>query len=233
MLHDRHSLERAAQAAEKKGGEKGRFGASVFRRRYFEGYATREVLGRNGRPVLRQVYVGVWYVQELTQKERLRHRILVVVLALLAGALLAFGATREIAANMRALCALPEFVCVFGLVWTLYGLVNDCLSEPKRTVGDYRSSSGAIRTGSLMAAVAGAAACLATLVYAAIEGGNTGLFVLAAAAELAAGALAFLIWRLESKVKYTKQQADPDDGKSEEEEYDEDDEDSAVDEEES
>ena len=214
MNHDGFRLKdnHGGDSGEKKG-FKGLYNArnsTRFMRRQYEGYTMREVLGENGRTVMRSVYTGIWYIQELEPRERRLRRIGFTLLVLLSGALLVFASTRDIIANHRALCAFPEFVCIFGLVWTLYGIFNDCITPPKRTVGDHRSSSLTILRGSLMSAIAGGAACLATLVYTILEGGDTGLNLLAAAAHLASGALAFLVWRWEKNVKYSQEQANPD-----------------------
>ncbi len=177
---------------------------SWFRRRWFEGYTQYETLEKDGRKVMHNVYTGYWYIQELDQRGRWQHRIAYILLSLISAALLLFGSTRAIAANLHWPGGVPAFVGLFALAWALYGIVNDFIVPQKRTIGDYRASSLSILRGGLVSAVASGVLTLVTIVFALIGSANPGLHALAAAAELIAGALAFLEYRLEKKVKYTK-----------------------------
>ena len=179
-----------------------------FRRRWFEGYTQYETLEPNGKKVMHHVYTGYWYIQELDAQGRRQHRIVYTFFALLSGALLLFGSTRTIAANIHWPGGVPAFAGLFGLAWLLYGVVNDCFVPQKRTIGDYRATSLSVMRGGLMAAVAGGVLALVTLGYAVFGSPKPGLHILAALAELAAGGLALLTRWLESKVKYTKQQSE-------------------------
>jgi len=179
-----------------------------FRRRHFEGYTQYETLEENGKTVLHHVYTGYWYIQELDKRGRWQHRIAYIALALFSAALLLFGSTRYIAANMHWPGGVPAFVGFFGQCWLLYGVVNDMIVPQKRTIGDYRASSLAIRRGGLASAIACGVLVLVTLVYTIIGSEKTGLHLLAALAELAAGLIILLASWLESKVKYTKQQSE-------------------------
>ncbi len=181
---------------------------SWFRRRWFEGYTQYETLEENGKRVMHNVYPGYWYIQELDRRQRWQHRIAYIVLSLLSFGLLLFGSTRVIPPNIHWLGGVPAFVGLFTLCWALYGVVNDFIVPQKRTIGDYRSSSLSIIRGALVSAIASGVLVLVTLVYAVIGSPNPGLHVLAAAVELAAGGLAFAVFRLEKKVKYTKKQSE-------------------------
>ena len=175
-----------------------------FRKRWFDGYTQYETLEPNGKRVMHSVYTGYWYIQELDKRGRWQHRIAYTVLALVSVGLLLFGSTRYIAANVHWPGGVPEFCGFFGLCWLLYGVVNDCIVPQKRTIGDYRASSLSIKRGALIAAIACGVAALVTVGYAVAGSAKTGLHLLAAGAELVAGALSFLAWRLECKVKYTE-----------------------------
>ncbi len=181
---------------------------SWFRRRWFEGYTQYETLEPNGKRVTHNVYTGYWYIQELDQRGRWQHRIAYTALTLFSGALLLFGSTRAIAANLHWPGGVPAFVGLFCLCWVLYGVVNDCIVPQKRTIGDYRASSLSIMRGSLVAAIACGVLVLVTLGFAIFGGSKAGMHLLAAAAELVAGAVALLTRWLESKVKYTKKRSE-------------------------
>ena len=181
---------------------------SWFRRRWFEGYTQYETLEEDGRKVMHNVYTGYWYIQELDRRGRWQHRAAYLLLSLAAGALLLFGSTRPIAANLHWPGGVPAFVGLFALAWALYGVVNDLIVPQKRTIGDYRASSLSIIRGGLVSAVASGVLTLVTLGYTIAVGTDVRLHLLAAAAELVAGALAFLECRLEKQVKYTKKQSE-------------------------
>ena len=179
-----------------------------FRKRWFDGYTQYETLEPNGKKVMHNVYTGYWYIQELDERGRWQHRIVYFAFAIFSAALLLFGSTRVIAANVRWFGGVPAFVGLFGLAWALYGVVNDCIVPQKRTIGDYRASSLSVIRGGLMAAIACGVLMLVTLVYAFIGSPKIGLHLLAAAAELIAGGLAFIVYWLETKVKYIKKQSE-------------------------
>ena len=179
-----------------------------FRRRHFEGYTQYETLEPNGKKVMHHVYTGYYYTQELSKADRIKHRIVYFALTLIAAALLLFGSTRYIAANMRWFGGVPAFVGLFGLAWVLYGVVNDMIVPQKRTIGDYRASSLSILRGGLVSAIAAGVLTVVTLVYTVLGSEKTGLHLLAAAAELAAGGLAFLVRWLETKVMYTESRSE-------------------------
>ncbi len=188
---------------------------TIYRRRYFEGYTEKEVIGPDGVPVIRSVYAGYWYIQELDRRGRWLHRIAYFVSALLCAALIAFGAMRPIPVNSSLVCALPQVAAIFCMILVLYGVVNDCLAPQKRTIGDYRATSKIILTTSLIASIAGGVACLVTLIYAMVGGAAIGMHLLSAAFELIAAGFAFLIRWMEKNVKYTKELANPDEDEAE------------------
>ncbi len=179
-----------------------------FHRRWFEGYTQYETLEPNGKLVTHHVYTGYWYIQELDKRGQWLHRLAYIALCLISAALILFASTRVIAANLHWPGGVPAFVELFGLFWVLYGVVNDFIVPQKRTIGDYRASSLSIIHGGLVAAVAAGVLALVTVGYAIFVGKDTGLHLLAAAAELAAGGLAFLNYWLEKKVKYTKERSE-------------------------
>lgn len=179
-----------------------------FRRRWFDGYTQYETLEPNGKKVMHHVYTGYWYIQELDERSRWQHRIVYTFFALVSGALLIFGSTRTIAANMHWPGGVPAFVGLFGLAWLLYGVVNDCLVPQKRTIGDYRATSLSVIRGGLTAAIASGVLTLVTIGYAIAGSEKTWLHILCALAELIAGGLALLTRWLETKVKYTKKQSE-------------------------
>ena len=181
---------------------------SWFRRRWFEGYTQYETLEPDGRRVMHNVYTGYWYIQELDQRGRWQHRIVNIALSLIGIALLLFGGTREIAANLHWPGGLPAFAGLLCFGWVLYGVINDFLVPQKRTIGDYRATSLSIIRGALVSAIASGVLTLVTLGYAVFGSANPGLHVLSAVLELVAGGLAFLMYLYEKKVTYIKQQSE-------------------------
>jgi len=178
-----------------------------FRRRYFDGYTQYETLEDNGKKVMHNVYTGMWYTQELDKKGRITHRLAYLGLMLLGIALMLYASTRYIKAN-DPYAGLPEFTCLYAFCWVGVALVNELIVPQKRTIGDYRATSLGFRRAGIMAAVSGAAAAVITLGFGIFGGEKVGLHLLAALAELAAGAAGYLIRYLESKVPYTQKISD-------------------------
>ena len=173
-------------------------------RRYFEGFTQYETLGQDGKLHRHNVYAGYWYIQQLTKRERILHRVFSILLCLVGAALMVFAATRTIVANAHAFAALAEFAALFGFCWTLIALFNEFTVPQKRTIGDYRSSSLGLKRSGIVAMIAGCVSCIITVIYA-ISSDNTGLHLLAALCELLSAATGFGIWWLERKVVYKKE----------------------------
>ena len=177
---------------------------SFFRRRYFDGYTQYETLDDNGKVVLHNVYTGVWYTQQLSKEERIRHRIIYIVCWLAAVAALIFGATRIAMANTRWYGGMSAFAGLYGLGWIAVGIFNEFTVPQRRTIGDYRASSLGLKRGSLLAAFGCGCLTVISLVYL-VMGVQMGMHLLAAGVELAATALAVAIYKIESKVVYDQQ----------------------------
>ena len=181
-------------------------------RRYFDGYTQYETLGADGKTHRHNVYVGYWYIQQLTKEQRRNRRIIYILLFVIGMGAMCLGCTRTIPANTRWFAAIPEFAALFGFLWIAVAIFNEFCVPQKRTIGDYRASSLGLKRGGMVALISSALSFLITLIYAIIGKGNVGLTLLAAAMELAAAAAAFLVWWLERKVVY-KQERSKDAGK--------------------
>lgn len=183
---------------------KGSGTAPWFRKRHFDGYTQYETLEADGKTVLHNVYTGVYYTPELEKKEIVQHRITYALLILAGLALILFSSTRVITANTRAFNGIPQGFTFMAFGCSAYGLINDLIVPKRRTIGDYRSSSLFLKYGGLVASITTALSALITLIYLLIGVNKIGLHVVALLGELAASAAGFLIWKIESKVKYTE-----------------------------
>lgn len=175
-----------------------------FRRRRFDGYTFYETLDENGKRVMHNVYTGVWYTQELDRPQRIRNRVAYVLLFLLGTALLLLGTTRVIPINSRAYGAAPAFAGLVAFGWMMVGIFNEFTVPQRRTIGEYRAASLALKRSGLMAAICCGLTFLLTVIFGLVGGVKPGAHVLAAVSELAAGAAGYAVHRIESRVKHSE-----------------------------
>ena len=173
-------------------------------RRFFEGYTQYVTETPDGKRHRHNVYVGYWYTQQLTKKEHTRHQLLNILYFLVGAAVLLFACTGVIPANTRWFSAFPSFAGLYGFGWIAVAIVNEFIVPQKRTIGDYRASSLGLIRGGMMTLISCGVSCLVTLIYVFVDPGNMSLTLLAAACELLAAAMGFLVWRMERKVVYDK-----------------------------
>jgi len=85
-----------------------------------------------------RTYVDSIWVQELSARQRLRRRVLYVVLYLLALPPFLYSATRLIDANTVWFVTLPQAVSVLTLGWTALNLYRYCTAPREMTVRQHR-----------------------------------------------------------------------------------------------
>jgi len=107
--------------------------------RHFEGYVEKSepVPGKKRSKAVRTYVDSIW-VQELSARQRLRRRVLYVVLYLLALPPFLYSATRLIDANTVWFVTLPQAVSVLTLGWTALNLYRYCTAPREMTVRQHR-----------------------------------------------------------------------------------------------
>lgn len=175
--------------------------------RYFEGYSEYETLDSRGKTVIRRVYEGTVYSQNLDRKQRVKLHVLLGVLWLAGAAVFALAATRPVPANMLWYSVLPQFAVLGFLVWALTALVNYYMAPEKMTVADYNTGSRRLVKSSLAALIA-MLLCAAVYLICAFAFEECILLHLLCAALCGVSALLMLLVnRLESNVTYTEEKS--------------------------
>jgi len=174
-------------------------------RRYFEGYTQYETLGPNGELHRHNIYVGYWYIQQLTKAERTRHKLANIAMLLVGAAAMVYASTRAIPANNRWFAGIPAFASFYAFIWAAVSVVNEFTVPQKRTIGDYRVSSLGVKRSGLMALASGGVLFLITVVYLLLGAENPSTHLIAAGCELVSTACGFGLWWYERKVVYKKQ----------------------------
>lgn len=132
--------------------------------RYFEGYSEFETVDERGKVRIKRVYTGTWYTPDFPRGRLARQKLLYILLWLLAVGLFIFSATRITGAHSVWYGALAQVIVAGCLCWTAVGLFNYLTVPFRRTVGDWRSSSGTLKKAGMACAFAfGLAAALDAL----------------------------------------------------------------------
>ena len=171
-------------------------------RRHFEGYTEYEDTNENGKTVIRRVYVGDYYRQNLPRSKRIVLRLTYIALWLLTAVVFFFCASREIGANMTWYVAAAQFAVLVGLGWMLLALFGYLTAPRDMTIGDWKSTSRSLRRGSIVAALAVELTALLTLLHLLIYGENWGLHLLCVLGYVLSGGMAVVTNRLEANAPY-------------------------------
>lgn len=177
--------------------------------RFFEGFVE-ETVSKGNRQKIVRVYVGDYYVPECSNKNWIGVKLINTLLLLMATILFVFAATRNVELNRVSsayfLTMIPQPVCVIFLLWSLVTLVNFWMAPAKMTVGEYRRGPGTLKTAvkcySLALALA-AVGAFVQLLYCTTAGAKT--VFLSVMSFLLAALLAFLLYRVEERRSYYKQ----------------------------
>ncbi len=170
--------------------------------RHFEGYKEYETVNEKGRPVLKRVYAGEWYVLDISGKKRVFLKTVYAALWLLSAVAFAFAATRRIAVNSVWYGALAELAVLAGLVWTAAGLLAYFTNPYKMTVGEWRSASWGVRRGSVFTALAFELTAILTALSALLHREWTGGSFAALGCLALSGFLMVVLDRLEANAPY-------------------------------
>lgn len=135
---------------------------------YFEGYTERVAKTKKGRTKIERRYTGNWYVQALEKREAILLRVVYVALFLLAVFCIVLAGIMQGSAGQAFYAVIPELVTLCLLARLFYVLFVNYLFAPHRmTVGEFRSSSPALKRTALYSAAAfGADLLMAVVDYA-------------------------------------------------------------------
>ena len=131
--------------------------------RHFEGWSEFEEQKTNGKVKIRRVYTGAWYRQDLSDRGRILLKLLFSILFVFAVVLFIFCSTQYVGSNQCWYVAITQAGAIVGLVWMGIGLFNYLTAKKSMTIAEYRSSSGTLKVGSMIAAISCTAAILLSL----------------------------------------------------------------------
>lgn len=170
--------------------------------KHFEGYTEYEDVNEKGKVVIRRVYTGDYYRQDLPKKKRIILRLIYAALWLVIGVLFYFCASRPVGANSSWFVAIGQLGVLVGMAWILWALVNYYTSPRDMTIGDWKAASGNLKRGTVCTALALALTAALTLLHVIANGENWGMHLLVILGHGATGALAVVFNRLEANVPY-------------------------------
>lgn len=211
-MNYKNRLKRANQKMRRKAQEDRdvRMFHSASYHRFFEGYTEYETVNAKGKKVLKRVYTGIWYVQDLATPNYFFLRALYCLL--FAGIVLLFsraGMTQQ-ESGTALYVVLPEIATVCFLFYLLYTLFVGYLFVPRKmTVHDYRSSSLSLKKASKGMGICLFADTALTVLYLFLHRGTSASGAGAAALEfLGAALLAGAMCLIECKIPYKEVEND-------------------------
>jgi len=172
--------------------------------RHFEGWSEYKEQNSSGKVRIRRVYTGAWYRQDLSDRRRIFYKLLFSALFVFAAVLFIFYAAQYVGSNQSWYVAMTQAGGIVGLVWMGIGLFNYLTVKKNMTIAEYRSSSGTLRIGSMIAAISFTAAMLMTLLFVLLQHTEVmvGREVMCAAGYLICGVAVFTVNRIERKIRY-------------------------------
>jgi hypothetical protein len=178
--------------------------------RYFEDWSEYEVLEQTGKVRIRRIYTGIWYKQDLEDGHRVLLRLLFSALFVCATVLFIICSTQYMGSNRCWYIAIAQACAVLGLSWMGIALFNYLTAKRCMTVADYRSSSGSLRIGSMIAATSFALVLLLTLLYTVFQSKDIKHYqeLLCAAGYLICCAAVFAVNRIEHRIRYLEIQSE-------------------------
>ncbi len=171
---------------------------------FFEDYSEIYQIGRDGKTRLVRNYEGAYYWQNLSREAYIGLRIVYAAVFAVLTALFAATGLMARASDTVWFTVLPEVATVLALSALAYTLfVNYLFIPTKMTIGDYRSSSGALKFISFVLTVCFALDSLLTLLYLPVSAGSFKEND-AAAVLLFAGCagLSFAVNKIEKRISY-------------------------------
>lgn len=170
--------------------------------RHFEGYTEVTKLNAKGEMVIQRVYVGDYYRLDLPRKKRLLLRGGYALAWLVSCLLFILAASRPISANSAWYLAIPQMLALCSLAVTAFALIAHCTSKRDMTIGEWKSSSIALKRRSLFSAILLGITALLTLLHPFFQSVEWGPHLLCVFLNLLAGALTMMIYLLEKEAPY-------------------------------
>ena len=161
---------------------------------YFEDYAELEAL-EEGKRTIQRVYIGKWYSMDKEKAQRLRRKLAVCALFVLAAAAFVLGSLAKLGGTLGRITGLLQGVTAVVLLFLLVTVIQYAAAPEKMTIFQYRESSEKLKRISCISMVAFLVLCLCT-----VFGGATAFAY--AGAYLAGAALSFCLFYTEKKLSY-------------------------------
>lgn len=122
---------------------------SLAYHRFFEDY-TEKIVEENGKIKIKRVYMGDFYQEACSGREKTLRKIVEILLYLLAVAAYIFGATRKTHMNAEWFVAVSQAITLLGLFWFLFPFLCSIKAKEKLTLQEYRDESVLPKTISLV-----------------------------------------------------------------------------------
>lgn len=177
--------------------------------RHFEDYEEVVEPGKNPKKKkIRRIYTGVYYIPQMTRAQYIRQKALYGFLYALALALFIACAAVSPGGDEPWYVVIPIAVSFLTFLALLRYLIQYLTAKRKLTVGEYNEGPVSMRRSALVCAACVATAAIIKAVAAVFGPAEArGMEAASAGGLLLSAAAVFLLWRLEGRVVYAKEQA--------------------------
>ena len=180
---------------------------------YFENWLEYEVTTPKGRKKIIRVYDGAWYIHKLDQRHYVLLKLRYALLWLLSAGLFTLAGFQWTIGNASKPVFAAAALTLIGLIAAGFELLNYIISPRKMTVGQYKSSSEALKKTAKLCTIAFALLFAVSGVYAVIAlagGGFSAAELLCISAYLFGGAAMYFLYSGEKRMEYDILAAQPD-----------------------
>ena len=182
--------------------------SSYYHKRY-EGYMEKAVTDTDGKKHIERVYIREYYNQELTDKNRIRVRILYSVLYFLAAVLFLYASVIKTGSNLEKHIQFISFLTAVSMLAMLVFLITYIAGPKKMTIWQYYSGPVRVKGTSLIISVLMFAQAIAAAVFVITSNNSLDMRELINIAIYSVAAIMMLlIFIFEKKITYKKTMSD-------------------------
>ncbi len=176
---------------------------SAYYHRYFEGWTEIPETAPSGKVRIKRLYTAEYYKADMSRNQRMAHKAVIGLLALLSVILYVRAALMGLESNMVWYVVVPQVLALCGFIFLVWFLVSKLTSPVLLKIREYREGTKNLKLAGLLQAVFLAITAVNTILHFLLCGGEVGE-VFSAVLFLLAGAAACGIFLLERKVKYIR-----------------------------
>lgn len=174
--------------------------------KYFESYVETVQIDSSGTKKIARMYMGDYYQRKLMKKQNLYLKVSYSVLFMIAAVFYLIVVSRPLESNLKWYVYLPEVLNLLLLLWLLKTLIYYMTGKQELTIGEYKSTSGALLQTSAVTAVSFVLTMIGLFIslWKTGNSGSVGILIVSIVEIAVCACCMVLIFGIEKKMEYTK-----------------------------